>query len=44
MFPCQRDIFKVNGDIAYLSCAYMGPMSLRPWAADKATMARKRLS
>ncbi len=26
MIPCQRELFEIPGDIAYLNCAYMSPL------------------
>jgi selenocysteine lyase/cysteine desulfurase len=41
MIPCQRDLFEMPDDIAYLNCAYMGPVSRRARAAGEAGLARK---
>ena len=41
MIPCQRDLFEMPDDIAYLNCAYMGPISRRARAAGEAGLARK---
>jgi selenocysteine lyase/cysteine desulfurase len=41
MIPCQRDLFEVPDDIAYLNCAYMGPISRQARAAGEAGLARK---
>jgi selenocysteine lyase/cysteine desulfurase len=41
MIPCQRDLFEMPDDIAYLNCAYMGPVSQRARAAGEAGLARK---
>ena len=31
MIPCQRHLFEIPGDVAYLNCAYMSPLA-RPVA------------
>jgi selenocysteine lyase/cysteine desulfurase len=41
MIPCQRDLFEMPDEIAYLNCAYMGPISRRARAAGEAGLARK---
>src|SRR5262245_8048127 len=41
MIPCQRDLFEMPDDIAYLNCAYMGLVSRRARAAGEAGLARK---
>ena len=41
MIPCQRDLFEMPDDIAYLNCAYMGPVSKKARAAGEAGLARK---
>jgi selenocysteine lyase/cysteine desulfurase len=41
MIPCQRDLFEMPNDIAYLNCAYMGPLSRRARLAGEAGVARK---
>src|SRR5262245_45522639 len=41
MIPCQRDLFEMPDDIAYLNCAYMGPISRRARAAGERGLARK---
>jgi selenocysteine lyase/cysteine desulfurase len=41
MIPCQRDLFEMPDDIAYLNCAYIGPISRRARAAGEAGVARK---
>jgi selenocysteine lyase/cysteine desulfurase len=41
MIPCQRDLFDMPDDIAYLNCAYMGPVSRLARAAGEAGLARK---
>ncbi len=41
MIPGQRDLFEMPDDIAYLNCAYMGPISRRARAAGEAGLARK---
>jgi selenocysteine lyase/cysteine desulfurase len=41
MISCQRDLFEMPDDIAYLNCAYMGPISRRARAAGEAGLARK---
>ena len=41
MIPCQRDLFEMPDDIAYLNCAYMGPISRLARAAGEAGLARK---
>jgi selenocysteine lyase/cysteine desulfurase len=41
MIPCQRHLFEMPDDIAYLNCAYMGPLSRRARLAGEAGVARK---
>jgi selenocysteine lyase/cysteine desulfurase len=41
MIPCQRDLFEMPDDIAYLNCAYMGPLLRRSRAAGEPGLARK---
>jgi selenocysteine lyase/cysteine desulfurase len=41
MIPCQRDQFEMPDDIAYLNCAYMGPLSRRTRAAGESGVRRK---
>jgi selenocysteine lyase/cysteine desulfurase len=41
MIPCQRDLFEVPDEIAYLNCAYMGPIPRRARAAGEVGLARK---
>jgi selenocysteine lyase/cysteine desulfurase len=41
MIPCQRDLFEMPDDVAYLNCAYMGPLSRQARAAGEAGIARK---
>jgi selenocysteine lyase/cysteine desulfurase len=41
MISCQRDLFEMPDNIAYLNCAYMGPISRRTQAAGEAGLARK---
>src|SRR5262245_32790611 len=41
MIPCQRDLFEMPDDIAYLNRAYLGPISRRARAAGEAGLARK---
>ncbi len=38
---CQRDRFDIPGQITYLNCAYMGPLSREVTAAGQAGLARK---
>jgi selenocysteine lyase/cysteine desulfurase len=41
MIPCQRDLFDLPDDVAYLNCAYMSPLLKRAVAAGTAGLARK---
>lgn len=41
MIPSQRDLFEMPDAIAYLNCAYMGPLSLQTRAAGEIGVARK---
>jgi selenocysteine lyase/cysteine desulfurase len=39
--PCQRQQFDLPGDITYLNCAYMGPLSHRVLTAGVSGLSRK---
>jgi selenocysteine lyase/cysteine desulfurase len=41
MIPCQRDLFDMPGDVAYLNCAYMSPLLKRAVALGAEAIARK---
>jgi selenocysteine lyase/cysteine desulfurase len=41
MIPCQRHLFDLPGDIAYLNCAYMSPLLKRAAAVGAEAIARK---
>jgi selenocysteine lyase/cysteine desulfurase len=41
MIPCQRHLFDIPEDVAYLNCAYMSPMMKPVLEAGNAGMARK---
>jgi selenocysteine lyase/cysteine desulfurase len=41
MIPSQRHLFDIPEDIAYLNCAYLGPLSHAAVAAGRAAMGRK---
>ncbi len=41
MIPCQRDLFDLPDDVAYLNCAYMSPLLKHAVAAGAAGIARK---
>lgn len=41
MIPCQRHLFDIPDDVAYLNCAYMSPLSRAVVAAGEAGVARK---
>ena len=41
MIPCQRDLFDIPRDVAYLNCAYMSPMLKAAAAAGAGAVARK---
>jgi selenocysteine lyase/cysteine desulfurase len=41
MIPSQRGLFDIPGDIAYLNCAYLGPLSHATVAAGREAAARK---
>jgi selenocysteine lyase/cysteine desulfurase len=41
MIPCQRHLFDIPGDIAYLNCAYMSPLMKPALEAGNAGLARK---
>ena len=41
MIPCQRHLFDIPADVAYLNCAYMSPMMKSVAAAGSAGVARK---
>lgn len=39
--PCQRHLFDIPDEVAYLNCAYMSPLSLRVTEAGQRAVARK---
>src|SRR5579872_6529258 len=39
--PCQRSLFEIPDEVAYLNCAYMSPLSRSVRAAGEAAVARK---
>lgn len=39
--PCQRALFEIPDEVAYLNCAYMSPLSRAVRAAGEAAVARK---
>jgi selenocysteine lyase/cysteine desulfurase len=41
MIPCQRHLFDIPRDVAYLNCAYVSPIPTASRAAGDAGMARK---
>jgi selenocysteine lyase/cysteine desulfurase len=41
MIPCQRHLFDLPADVAYLNCAYMSPLLKRAAAAGAEAIARK---
>ncbi|HSZ62672.1 MAG TPA: aminotransferase class V-fold PLP-dependent enzyme [Terriglobales bacterium] len=41
MLPCQRHLFDIPGDVAYLNCAYMSPLMKSALEAGTAGLARK---
>src|SRR5271156_3590296 len=41
MLPCQRHLFDIPDDIAYLNCAYMSPLMKSAVKAGTAGLARK---
>jgi selenocysteine lyase/cysteine desulfurase len=41
MIPCQRALFDLPDDVAYLNCAYMSPLLKRAAAAGAEALARK---
>jgi len=41
LLPCQRDLFDIPPDIAYLNCAYMGPLPRAARLAGTEGLARK---
>jgi hypothetical protein len=41
MIPCQRHLFDIPDNIAYLNCAYMSPLMKSVAAAGRAGMDRK---
>lgn len=41
MIPCQRDLFDIPDDVAYLNCAYMSPLMRDVREAGAAAVARK---
>jgi|SRR5208283_161574 len=41
MLPCQRHLFDIPDDVAYLNCAYMSPLMKAAFEAGKTGLARK---
>ncbi len=41
MIPCQRHLFDIPDDVAYLNCAYMSPLMHRVIAAGETALTRK---
>jgi len=41
MLPCQRHLFDIPADVAYLNCAYMSPLMKSAFEAGNAGLARK---
>src|SRR5260370_8689065 len=41
MIPCQRHLFDIPDDVAYLNCAYMSPLMKPALEAGTAGLARK---
>ncbi len=41
MLPCQRHLFDISDDVAYLNCAYMSPLMKPALEAGTAGLARK---
>src|SRR5271167_114127 len=41
MIPCQRHLFDIPGDVAYLNCAYMSPLMKPALEAGTAALNRK---
>jgi selenocysteine lyase/cysteine desulfurase len=41
MLPCQRHLFDIPGDVAYLNCAYMSPLMKPVMEAGATGLARK---
>lgn len=41
MIPCQRHLFEIPDDVAYLNCAYMSPLMKAALEAGMAGLARK---
>src|SRR5271166_5680898 len=41
MLPCQRHLFDIPDDVAYLNCAYMSPLMKTALEAGTAGLARK---
>ena len=41
MIPCQRHLFDIPGDVAYLNCAYMSPLMKPALEAGTAGLTRK---
>src|ERR1700680_2322004 len=41
MIPCQRHLFDIPGDVAYLNCAYMSPLMKPALEAGTVGLARK---
>ncbi|NOT08489.1 MAG: aminotransferase class V-fold PLP-dependent enzyme [Gemmatimonadales bacterium] len=39
--PCQRHLFDIPADVAYLNCGYMGPLPIRSRDAGQRAAARK---
>jgi len=42
MIPCQRHLFEIPDDVAYLNCAYMSPLMTSALDAGRAGLARKQ--
>jgi hypothetical protein len=41
MIPCQRQLFDLPDDVAYLNCAYLSPMMHSVAEAGRAAIAAK---
>ena len=41
MIPCQRHLFDIPDDVAYLNCAYLSPLMKPALEAGTAGLARK---
>ena len=41
MLPCQRHLFDIPDDVAYLNCAYMSPLMKAAFEAGTTGLARK---